>query len=329
MAYARFELALGAALAAAGALATAAALAQAPAPPRSPQYPPTATITTPGYPALGPADSKLRVTGLPNGKKVHLLPATLETTQWGWFDNAQPPVLRVQFRRHHRHGDDDAQPQSGGAGNDHRADQEAAHRLPRPRAAHAHRPDLHRRSRARRRAQGDAEQDRAARLCDELQRPGHVRRIPHHLPGRPSQVPLSRPRDDDDGIPARRRSADPAVPRDARRRPQGARPLFERAARRIRRQHGHPRFRRGTAPLRAGACPRRAAVDRRLPRRPGQRRDQPHRHGDRLQGVQHYGGGAQGPAARLSRASKRRSPGSPWAWTRTSTRRGPSRRRRP
>ena len=32
---------------------------------------------------------------LPGGKKVHLLPATLETTQWGWFDNAQPPVLRV------------------------------------------------------------------------------------------------------------------------------------------------------------------------------------------------------------------------------------------
>ncbi len=27
--------------------------------------------------------------------KVHLLPATLETTQWGWFNNAQPPVLRI------------------------------------------------------------------------------------------------------------------------------------------------------------------------------------------------------------------------------------------
>ncbi|MSP98197.1 MAG: amidase [Betaproteobacteria bacterium] len=27
--------------------------------------------------------------------KVHVLPATLETTQWGWFDNAQPPVLRI------------------------------------------------------------------------------------------------------------------------------------------------------------------------------------------------------------------------------------------
>src|SRR5580658_6523810 len=27
--------------------------------------------------------------------KVHMLPATLETTQWGWFNNAQPPVLHV------------------------------------------------------------------------------------------------------------------------------------------------------------------------------------------------------------------------------------------
>ncbi len=27
--------------------------------------------------------------------KVHLLPATMETTQWGWFNNAQPPVLHV------------------------------------------------------------------------------------------------------------------------------------------------------------------------------------------------------------------------------------------
>jgi acetamidase/formamidase len=27
--------------------------------------------------------------------KVHLLPATLETTQWGWFDNSQAPVLKI------------------------------------------------------------------------------------------------------------------------------------------------------------------------------------------------------------------------------------------
>src|SRR5512139_464059 len=71
------------------------ALAQTSPPASGSGLPPTATITTPGYPAAGPADPKLRVVGLPNGKKVHLLPATLETTQWGWFDNSQPPVLRV------------------------------------------------------------------------------------------------------------------------------------------------------------------------------------------------------------------------------------------
>lgn len=27
--------------------------------------------------------------------KTHLLPATMETTQWGWFNNAQPPVLHI------------------------------------------------------------------------------------------------------------------------------------------------------------------------------------------------------------------------------------------
>jgi acetamidase/formamidase len=27
--------------------------------------------------------------------RTHLLPATLDTVQWGWFDNAQPPVLHV------------------------------------------------------------------------------------------------------------------------------------------------------------------------------------------------------------------------------------------
>ncbi len=31
----------------------------------------------------------------PQGK-LHLLPATLETTQWGWLDNSQAPVLRVE-----------------------------------------------------------------------------------------------------------------------------------------------------------------------------------------------------------------------------------------
>jgi acetamidase/formamidase len=82
----------------AASIVSAAALAQpapAPAPAPASPYPPTATITTPGYPAQPAADPKLQTVALPNGKKIHLLPATLETTQWGWFDNAQAPVLRV------------------------------------------------------------------------------------------------------------------------------------------------------------------------------------------------------------------------------------------
>ncbi len=51
--------------------------------------------TSTELPNVGPPDPALRTVLLPNGKKLHLLPATLETTQWGWFDNAQPPVLRV------------------------------------------------------------------------------------------------------------------------------------------------------------------------------------------------------------------------------------------
>ena len=40
------------------------------------------------------AQTAVPATRLPSGK-IHLLPATLETTQWGWFDNAQPPVLKI------------------------------------------------------------------------------------------------------------------------------------------------------------------------------------------------------------------------------------------
>jgi hypothetical protein len=60
------------------------------APPAAPAAPPTQAV-----PPIGPADPNLQIALSPDGKKMHLLPATLETTQWGWFDNAQPPVLRV------------------------------------------------------------------------------------------------------------------------------------------------------------------------------------------------------------------------------------------
>jgi acetamidase/formamidase len=62
---------------------------------QTPPPPPQPPQTVP-QPVPGPADPKLRVLVTPTGKKVHVLPATLETTQWGWFDNAQPPVLRIK-----------------------------------------------------------------------------------------------------------------------------------------------------------------------------------------------------------------------------------------
>src|SRR5262249_12595227 len=75
------------------ALALMASLASTqPAPSPAPATP----AIVPPVPASTPDQEKLRVVPakrLPG--KVHLLPATMETTQWGWFNNAQPPVLHV------------------------------------------------------------------------------------------------------------------------------------------------------------------------------------------------------------------------------------------
>ena len=59
------------------------------------QQTPPYTPPTEAVPPIGPMDPKLQAIPLASGKKMHLLPAILETTQWGWFDNAQPPVLRI------------------------------------------------------------------------------------------------------------------------------------------------------------------------------------------------------------------------------------------
>jgi acetamidase/formamidase len=47
--------------------------------------------------AIMPQSADAQAVAVASGTKgkVHLLPATLETTQWGWFNNAQPPVLRI------------------------------------------------------------------------------------------------------------------------------------------------------------------------------------------------------------------------------------------
>ena len=45
--------------------------------------------------ATGAVNAQSLTTASKLSGKVHLLPATLETTQWGWFDNAQAPVLTI------------------------------------------------------------------------------------------------------------------------------------------------------------------------------------------------------------------------------------------
>jgi acetamidase/formamidase len=79
------------AAAAASLLAVSFAAAQQPATPPAAQPAPA-----PMAPPSTPAQEELRTVlakGLPG--KTHVLPATMETTQWGWFNNAQPPVLHV------------------------------------------------------------------------------------------------------------------------------------------------------------------------------------------------------------------------------------------
>ena len=74
--------------------------AQQPAPPASTVAPAppaqAAPAIQPFAPASTPDQEQLRVVPAKRYPgKVHLLPATMETTQWGWFNNAQPPVLHV------------------------------------------------------------------------------------------------------------------------------------------------------------------------------------------------------------------------------------------
>src|SRR5882724_10792163 len=73
---------------------------QQPATSAQPALPPPATQNPPAIvppsPASTPEQEQLRLVPAKRYPgKVHLLPATMETTQWGWFNNAQPPVLHV------------------------------------------------------------------------------------------------------------------------------------------------------------------------------------------------------------------------------------------
>ena len=54
-----------------------------------------ATIGSVAQQALSGAQKLMVVQATRLPGKVHILPATLETTQWGWFDNAELPRLTV------------------------------------------------------------------------------------------------------------------------------------------------------------------------------------------------------------------------------------------
>ena len=65
-------------------------------PPLAPAAQPAPT-PLPFVPASTPEQEQLRLVPAKRYPgKVHLLPATMDTTQWGWFNNAQPPVLNVK-----------------------------------------------------------------------------------------------------------------------------------------------------------------------------------------------------------------------------------------
>ena len=69
-----------------------------PAPSPAPASPAaqSAPAVVPFAPASTPEQEKLRILQAKRySGKVHVLPATVETTQWGWFNSAQPPVLHV------------------------------------------------------------------------------------------------------------------------------------------------------------------------------------------------------------------------------------------
>lgn len=57
---------------------------------------PAAETAAPASPST-PEQDKLRLLAAKRYPgQVYVLPATMETTQWGWFNNAQPPVLHVR-----------------------------------------------------------------------------------------------------------------------------------------------------------------------------------------------------------------------------------------
>ena len=91
----RYQRACHRIFAASAALAFSTALGHAQQP-ATPAPAPTPPAPIPFVPASTPQQEELRLLLAKRYPgKTHVLPATLETTQWGWFNNAQPPVLHL------------------------------------------------------------------------------------------------------------------------------------------------------------------------------------------------------------------------------------------
>jgi hypothetical protein len=118
--------------------------------------------------AQSAAQKLMAVPGSKYPGRMHVLPATMETTQWGWFDNAELPRLIIDSgdtvaieSMSHSHG-------PALSGTHHRGAEEIAHRLAGARADDADRPDLRQRCGARRHAADQDSEDRPAAVGREL-----------------------------------------------------------------------------------------------------------------------------------------------------------------
>ena len=277
----------------------------------------TATITTPGYPGVGPADAKLRVVGLPGGKKVHLLPATLETTQWGWFDNAQAPVLRVNsgdtvVLETMMHSHNQVVPGTT-------IEQIKKLRTDFPgRGPHTFTGPIY----IEEAQPGDVLKVTLNKIvprayATNFNVPGMFGQFPNRLSGWSGQISLSRPRQDADRVPARHRASAQAVPGHARGRAQGTRPLFAAC-----RPANTPATWTSATSSPARRCMCRCMCRERCcgpatptPARAMARSTSPRSRPPTRNSTSRW---KSSRASRsTSRASRRRNPGSPWASTRT------------
>ena len=252
-----------------------------PAAPATPATP-AAPAIVPFAPASTPEQEQLRLVHVKRYPgKVHVLPATMETTQWGWFNNAQPPVLHVDagdtvIFETMMHSHNQVVPGTT-------IEQIKKLRTDFPgRGPHTLTGPVH----IEGAEPGDTLRIRINRIVPRaygtnFNVPGMFGQFPDKFPD--GQVKYFVPRSRPQGRRVRaghRNSARPfpgtigvarAEPGQYSSVPPGS----------VCRQPGCPRSRRGHDPLCPGIRQGRPAVDRRFPRRPGQRRDQPHGAGDR------------------------------------------------